>query len=145
MTEITWNEAALEYLLDDENGPVGRDLARRALNVETRQKQLLSEPGTGRIYDTRFYRDAQGRLRRGGPRTPHQASAPGQPPAVDTGLLRASIGHRIDRDGEGMYADIGSGGNPAIPGVAYALYLEDGTSTLEPRPWLRPSLDAARD
>lgn len=150
-TEI--NEAEMEYLLNDPDGPVGRDLERRALNVENAQKRLLSMHGGGRIYTTTFYRDSRGRLRRGGPRPggPHQASAPGAPPATDTGRLRATIGHHVAVDDQGalfgssLYAIIGSGGNPAIPGVGYAVLLEQGTRYMEPRPFLRPSLEAAKE
>lgn len=145
------NEEALAFLLNDPDGPVGRDLERRAINVENAQKRLLSMHGGGRTYTTTFYRDAQGRLRRGRPRVPHQASAPGMPPATDTGRLRATIGHVVALDSQGalfgssLYAEIGSGANPAVPGVKYAIWLEQGTRYMEPRPYLRPSLEAARE
>lgn len=131
MTDISFNDANLEQLLRSPSGPVARDLEARALRVEAAQKILLSEPGSGRIY-----------RRRG---VVHQASAPGQPPAVDTGLLRASISHQVSEDADGLYAEIGSGANPAAPGVKYAIYLEDGTRHMAPRPWARPSLSAAKD
>ena len=57
-------------------------------------------------------------------------SQPGQPPAVDTGRLRASITHRI----EGNVAFVGTT-------VEYAAYLEYGTSRIEPRPFLHPALE----
>lgn len=141
---VELNEEALVRLLSDPAGAVGQDLERRALAVENAQKRLLSLHGSGRVYTTTFWTDARGRLRRGRARVPHQASAPGEPPAVDTGLLRASIGHTVATDAEGLYAEIGSGGGVA-PGVKYAAYLELGTSKMEPRPYLRPSIDAARE
>lgn len=64
-------------------------------------------------------------------------SVPGHGPAVRTGRLRGSITHRLGEDAEGLYADIGSA-------VEYAPYVELGTSLMEPRPFLRPALAAAR-
>lgn len=141
---VEFNEAALEQLLNSPDGPVARELEATALEVESAQKVLLSQHGTGRTYDTTFWRDSQGRLRRGKARVPHQASAPGEPPAVDFGLLRASVGHIVATDETGLYAEVGSGANPAVPGVKYAIYLEQGTRFMEPRPWLAPSLDAVK-
>lgn len=133
MSDVTvqLNPTALAYLLEDEDGPVGRDLERRCLNVEVEQKRLLSQHGTGRVYRRK------GRV--------HQASAPGQPPAVDTGHLRATIGHQVHHDAaEGrLVGDVGSGANPAIPGTKKAEWLEKGTRRMAPRPFLRPSLRAA--
>jgi hypothetical protein len=64
-------------------------------------------------------------------------SSPGHPPAVVTGRLRGSITWRIGEDALGLYADIGSA-------VEYALYLEEGTVNMAPRPFLKPALEAAR-
>lgn len=59
---------------------------------------INSPPKTGRVYTHRFWTDDQGRVRRGEARTPHQASAPGEYPAADTGNLARSIyaAERID-------------------------------------------------
>lgn len=141
-TVITWDDALLDHLLNSPDGPVGRDMERRALMVEAEQKKLLSMHGQGRVYTTRFFTRG-GKLYAYGSRPPHQASAPGAPPATDTGRLRATVGHHVGRDQQGLYANIGSGANPAIPGVKYAEYLEYGTSKMHPRPWLRPSARAA--
>ncbi len=60
----------------------------------------------------------------------HQASAPGQAPATDTGMLVNSIGVR-------------RGDQAAIVVVAarYGRDLEFGTSRMAARPYLRPALD----
>jgi hypothetical protein len=139
------NEAALSELLESPTGAVAHELERVALLVENAQKLLLSQHGTGRVYDTTFWTDSTGRLRRGRARVPHQASAPGEPPAPDFGLLRASISHVVLADNTGLYAEIGSGANPAIPSVAYGVYTDQGTRHMAPRPWLQPSLDAAKE
>ncbi len=66
-------------------------------------------------------------------------SSPGEPPAVDTGRLRASVTHVVE-----------GGGFKAIKGfvgtnVVYGRYLEVGTSKIAPRPWLTPALEKNRD
>ena len=55
---------------------------------------------------------------------------------VDTGRLRASITHSIDRDGRGPLAYIGTN-------VEYAIFVELGTRFMRAQPFLRPALRAA--
>lgn len=123
-TDLQWDNAELERLLHDPEGPVGRDLEQRVIRGESAAKRLLSTPGTGRVYVKR------------NPTRVHRASAPGQPPAIDLGHLRASVGHHIGVDELGMFGDWGTD-------LDYGLYLEAGTRHMAPRPWLRPSLPAA--
>lgn len=61
----------------------------------------------------------------------HTASAPGQPPARDTGQL---ISH-IFFEATNHYADVGTD-------VLHGLYLENGTVRMDARPWLIPALEA---
>lgn len=62
-------------------------------------------------------------------------SVDGLPPRVDTGLLRASITHRIKRNGSSiMTAEVGTN-------VQYASDLEYGTSRTYKHPFLHPALD----
>jgi len=56
---------------------------------------------------------------------------------VDTGRLRASITHSIERDGRGLVGFVGSN-------VDYAIYQELGTRFQRAQPFLRPALRAAR-
>jgi len=65
------------------------------------------------------------------PRRRHKQSAPGQPPATDTGRLVNSV--NISR----AFAEIRVGTN-----LEYGKVLEFGTRHVAPRPWLLP---AARD
>lgn len=129
------NEGDLERILSE---PIRQELERRAFLVENAAKRLVSGPGTGRLYDTTFWRDAQGRLRKGRKRVPHRASAPGAPPATDTGRLLNSISHSISQQGPEWVARVEAKTN-------YSLYLELGTRHMAPRPFMRPALRAAGD
>lgn len=102
----------------------GKDGGRQALAVIgieglNRVRSLLSTPGSGRTY-----------VRRG---KVHVASAPGQPPAVDTGRLRSSYLYAVGSEGGQDFVAIGTS-------VEYAPHLEFGTSRpMAPRPHLRPA------
>ena len=82
-------------------------------------------PKTGKVYQK------GGRLL---PRRTHQASAPGEPPASDTGDLVGKIHARRDESGD---YEVGTK-------VTHGLYLELGTKTIAPRPWLFPALESKR-
>jgi len=59
-------------------------------------------------------------------------SKPGEPPHKQTGHLRRSITHEVDR--VNLFARIGTN-------VEYGRYLELGTKRMAPRPWLRRALN----
>jgi HK97 gp10 family phage protein len=61
-------------------------------------------------------------------------SVSGEPPRVDTGRLRASITHRLEKDSDGPAAYVGTN-------VEYAEDVEHGTSKTWPHPFLKPALD----
>lgn len=128
------SDSNIEMVLDP---AIRTMLETRAFLVENEAKRLLRGSGAGRLYTTRFWRDKSGRLRKGGRRVPHRASAPGDPPATDTGRLLNSVAHTVGSDGAGPYAHIEARTN-------YSLYLELGTRDMAPRPFLRPALEAAR-
>lgn len=91
------------------------------LLLEGAAKELLSRPGSGRIYE-RF----------------HRASAPGEPPAPDTGRLRASITH----EGPTWFGNTVEG--EWGTNVEYADDLEYGTRRIAPRPWARRAEEETR-
>jgi phage gpG-like protein len=70
------------------------------------------------------------------PRRTHQASAPGQYPAQDTGRLMASI-KAIPPTASRLEGMVGTN-------LVYGLYLEFGTSRMAARPWLFPSFAKAK-
>lgn len=109
-----FSEQKLKALLQSEDGPIVKDLQRRAIRVETAAKL-----------------NATGR-RVAGANNPE-----GRGPRVQTGRLRASITYRIGRDAEGFFFDIGTN-------VRYAKYLELGLlPNGRSYPFLKPALIAA--
>ena len=85
-------------------------------------KEMLSKPGTGRVYKSR--RTRSGHIL-------HTASVPGQPPAPDTGTLRRSITKRIKVIAGTVYGYVGTK-------LGYGEDLEYGTRRVAARPFLRP-------
>lgn len=132
------DDDAIRRMSADREGPVAKIVQRYAIQTETVARQLLKLPGSGRIYEPGEYF-----LRRGNKvyhwtrtRPAHQASAPGEPPSGDTGLLAVTLHHSlIVRNGR-VVAQVRAG-------AKYGLYLELGTRFMKPRPFLRPALSAA--
>lgn len=102
---------------------LGRDL-RRTANAE-----ILRRPKSGRTY---YRTDRIGRRRR------HIASAPGETHANMTGAARRSLGW-IVRGHRSL--EFGYGVSTPQPAPEHAVYLERGTSRMEPRPSLRNAID----
>lgn len=140
---VQLNSQAIHDMFADPDGPVGQAMEKVAIQVEDVAKSLLMLPGTGGIYmpgvlsfvsGGKFYSNWS----TGGRSDEHTASAPGEPPASDTGALLTSVGHEM-HVGETVYALIGSS-------KEYAIYLEEGTHRrggevgIEARPWLVPAL-----
>lgn len=63
--------------------------------------------------------------------SPHAPSAPGQPPHVDTGHLKDSIGFEMT----------GQTSGEVTAGADYSAMLEYGTSRMPARPFLTPAVD----
>lgn len=122
---------------------LGSDLAAAARRVlrsvvvayQADIKTTLSRRGTGRIYRVAKGRRNGRNLRARGY---HQASAPFNPPAADTGNLRRSwqTGNaNATRDETGL----GNRQRPTIvlgSRVKYARWLQQGTSRMLPRPYV---------
>jgi hypothetical protein len=107
---------------------IGKDL------VQTGNELILDQDKNGELYVKRL----GGRLVR------HRASSPGQPPANFTGNLRKSLGFDV-RGSEQL--EFGSRSGPPAAGVSpkqnvadYAKDLEVGSSKVEARPYLKPSV-----
>lgn len=121
-TRVQAFKSAMRTLKRTGRQAVQEEVARAALIIETNAKNLIrKKPKTGRIY------------KRGN--IIHQASAPGEPPATDTGRLLSSIQHRIVKNGFEAYV----GTN-----VEYGKFLEKGTKNMDPRPWLIVAVEMYR-
>ena len=105
--------------------------------VDEARTLIDSSTPAGRLYRRgRFGRGASrglGTRARGPGRRFHRASAPGQPPAEDTGRLYREITVRRLR----------SGSYRVRFGTRYAGYLEFGTGRMRPRPFIMPAIDIA--
>ena len=109
-------------------------MKKAAAIVERDVKTHFTVPGTGK----------SSRRTKTGKR--HYASLPGQPPAVDTGVLRSSIIGQVSIEGVGVVGKVGpdidyvAAHAAAGTDVEYGYYLELGTAKMAARPFLRPSL-----
>jgi HK97 gp10 family phage protein len=93
---------------------------------------------SGRIYTHYFRTGSNGGVfpveRRS---VPHQASAPGEAPATDTGRLLNSISSDAAIEGNRLVAFVRAA-------TVYARYLEYGTRKIAPRPFLVPAVERNR-
>ena len=109
-------QAALEALGDDISQSVTDAVNATGLELRSDiQKRIRNGPATGRVYRRRS--------------VAHQASAPGEAPASDTGRLRNSITFKQESP---LTVTVGSQ-------LAYARYLEFGTRHIARRPAWAPA------
>lgn len=92
---------------------------REGFQMEADMKQSMQGQGHGAVY------------MHGG--VMHQASAPGDPPAIDTGNLVNSIHNETDDMKSTVHID-----------AEYAGYLEYGTTRMAPRPYVAPAVELCR-
>ena len=117
---VTWN---VNKTISDVRQAAAQGVALGAESVlATAISHIMHDPKTGRIY-----------RRRG---VEHQASAPGEAPASDTGTLvqRSTTEH-----------DAGALVSTVFFRTAYAAALEYGTAKIAPRPYARVSLEEKRE
>jgi len=68
----------------------------------------------------------------------NEESIPGQPPRAQTGRGRASVTHRLGKDGEETFAEVGSN-------INYLFWQEFGTSKMPPHPFLTPAFEQNKE
>lgn len=117
---------------------VARNLAAAAIVVKTKAKILLSLPGTAQAIRAMSYRygGRKYNVKKKGTVYGAVVSDPGEPPRKQTGRLRGSVAHEVDRDK--LTARVGTN-------VVYGRWLELGTSKMAARPWLRRALFESRE
>jgi hypothetical protein len=132
--------AALKKLGADGEREIARVVTATAIEVRGAiVKKYQRGPKTGRVY-TEIFRMIGGRPVPVGPREgnnlspSHQASAPGEPPATDTGRLASGT----------EYRSTGRFSAEVRNSVAYGPLLEFGTRNIAARPAWRPAVEEAR-
>jgi len=132
MARVVFNDAALQQLLTGEQGPVARDLLRRAVNVESQAKINATGQNGGPRVQT-------GRLR---------ASIRHQLDSDSRGLV-ARIGSNVEY---ARYVEEGTGPHRIVPVNKKALHWKGARHPVlavnhpgtRARPYLRTALVAAR-
>lgn len=105
-----------------------KGLYASALRVEREAKISITNGGkTGRVYQRRT--------------VSHQASAPGEPPASDTGRLVNSFASYVNKLSQEKIESFVVAGRGV---VRYARMLEFGTTKMAPRPYMMPALEKSR-
>lgn len=116
VTEVFNDFAEIADNLAPQAGNVVRVTIKR---IEARAKDSLSGPRTGREYRRGKHGDII-----------HRASAPGEPPATDTGNLAGSIRSRM----------IARAAGEVTVSANYAVELEHGRARMAPRPFFGPAV-----
>lgn len=123
MTDVEWHGDEVQRQLGI---VVRRAIAQSGVAFQREVKRLVNRPGTGRVY-----KKPSGRL--------HQASAPGEPPAKDTG----DYGRSIQLDARKLK-------HKTRPSVRVGTlsdkgpWLEFGTLRIKRRPHFRPTIKKFR-
>lgn len=104
-------------------------------NVEVAASAEVGEALTRSAF--RVQRHAKRSIQDSPPDSDTGRSKPGNPPKTDTGRLVNSIFVDIDVSAKKCVARVGTN-------VAYGRYLEFGTQSIEPRPWLQPAMEATK-
>jgi len=97
-----------------------------AQEVRNEVLETLSGNRTGRTYKVP------------GTQVTYTASAPGEPPAVQTGQLRNSVTAVVETEGKSVKGIVGTE-------LMKGLWLEKGTRNMAPRPWLERSFESSLD
>lgn len=130
-------KVGLQAALIEYNRRAKRAITKGALLLEREIKKELSKPGSGRINTgVSKSRKVRGVTVFSASKSTRR-SAPGEPPAVDTGRLRASITHLIEKEFFAWTAQVGTN-------VEYAPDLEFGTLNMEARPYMLTVLSRIR-
>lgn len=145
MPEVVFKDN-IQGVIKELNNNIKKQMATACVTVRDRAVDSMKEAKTGKIYTTYFF-TMNGRIIPIGKRwKPHQASAPGEPPAIDTGELaqhiiievsesgyEGSVGVAVGETSKNAKATIGEIGK----------WLEMGSSKVAARPWLKPAFESS--
>jgi len=112
---VTINAAGIASIKDQASKLIGKILR----DIHSRILDLMRQPKTGRVY-------LKGKKRT----IRHQASAPGEAPAIDTSVLWNSI-----RTSQSQLQGVIS------VGARYGVWLETGTKFMARRPYVEPAVN----
>lgn len=132
--EINWSDvesdvqARVQQTVKDANTKAKSCAVRASNQLRNAALKVLRGQRSGRRY------------KKPGTKTYYTASAPGEPPAVRTGMLRMSWGMKAEGDGKGAYT---AGIYTDVP---YAKPLNDGTpgGKIKPRPYEKKIIAEAK-
>ena len=116
---------AIKYASSDLMKDVKNEMVNIGMEADERMKRSMINTGKAHW----FYRRPNGTI--------HWPSAPGYPPAVDSGRLISTIVLDVREDS----IEIGSNEQSNSGLVNYALPLEDGTERIKARPFAKPIAD----
>lgn len=116
-----WNYPKLSAKL---RSSLARTVRIHSLRVSADIRASFRAPKTGRIY---YYNGRR-----------YQASAPGEPPAIRSGDLYRNVSPIFSQGG--LQARI----DPSQNDIFYAPWLEEGTTRMEPRPYLNRAFNRRR-
>lgn len=119
-TQVILKENHFPAIIKGMETNAGRAVRETIFDIESRSKALMAGAKSGEMYAR-----PNGRM--------HQASAPGEAPAIDTGNLVNSIQTQM----------IGASSGIVFTNAEYAPVLELGGVKMEPRPFFTPATAAA--
>lgn len=130
------------------NDHIRKRMGKACVTVRDRAVDSMKEAKTGNVYTTYFF-TMNGRIIPIGKRwKPHQASAPGEPPAIDTGELAQHIIIEVSESGYEGSVGVAAGEtskNAKATIGEIGKWLEMGSSKVAARPWLKPAFESSLD
>ncbi len=115
LKKLVWNG---DKILLDVKVKTSKNLMKACLFLEREIKISMKAKGTGIKW----------------PGSSYTSSAPGEPPATQTGTLIRSMTSEVEK----LVGRVGTN-------LKYGLYLEIGTKNIVPRPYLRPAFEKKKD
>jgi HK97 gp10 family phage protein len=117
-------QAKLNKITSQAKKLIGHAVFKGVTDVESEAKKSIQMGGKSGIVYSRY-----------NPKRKHRASAPGEPPASDTGFLVNNIKRHMS--GDNLEGEVRSRAD-------YSKFLEFGTSKMLPRPFMFPALEKNR-